>query len=111
MAYTDNGAGPKLWTIFDPSSGLFWRAGGGGYSASVAEAGLFSEEFARRMTGPSYRDRCEEARHLKSFRYVLTEAQSRVDTLAARFALLESSQAVDAVDPHADSTGKPPTRV
>ncbi len=97
MAYTDNGQGPKLWTIYDPARGLFWRAGGCGYTTSVVDAGLFSESFARSFTGPSYADRCEEARHLRSFKYMLADLQERAAAYAARFALLESALAVDAV--------------
>lgn len=86
--YVDSGDGQKLWTIYDPSSGLFWRAGGVGYTSNVAEAGLFSESFARRMTGPSYRDRLEEPRHLSTFRYILTETMKRCGELQARFSAL-----------------------
>lgn len=89
MAYTDNGPGPKLWTIVDSRVGVFWRPGGEGYTASVVEAGLFSEEFAKRMTGPSYADRKEEARHLKTFRYILNDARAHLKRLEERFALLE----------------------
>lgn len=88
MAYQDDGEGPKLWVIYDRARGTFWRTGGEGYTCGIADAGLFSESFARQMTGPSYADHHEQARHLSTFRYILNDAAEQHQKLTDRFALL-----------------------
>lgn len=84
--YIDNGDGPRLWVIVD-RAGVFWRPGGQGYTSRIEQAGLFSESFARRLTGPGYQDRFERAAHLLEWRADLV---TLVDQGTRALALLDA---------------------
>lgn len=90
MAWIDAGTGPKEWVLV--SDGLFWRAGGCGYTSNIAEAGLFTKAFCDQFKSRSYRDKNIKGKHISEFVSDLHDAVAVAAEASKRLAMVTAKR-------------------